>query len=105
MVSVANPMIWPYFRIGAPGSMAARATLCPRAIASRTATVRPPTERTDPLGIGWAATATLSSLRNTIAPGAPAVAAIATPLRPRQVADAFPDTASLVPGCCDEKAE
>ena len=60
-------MIWPYLRTGCPGSMSTRATLCPSAIGSRTSTVRPPTVRTNPLGIGRAATATLSSPRKRTA--------------------------------------
>ena len=76
----AKPMICPYLRTGSPTAMSASATLCPSAIGSRTSTVRPPTVRTNPLGIGRAATATLSSPRRTTALGPSAAIAIAVPL-------------------------
>ena len=44
----ANPMIWPYFRTGSPVAIAARATLWPSPIGSRTSIVRPPRWRTAP---------------------------------------------------------
>ena len=54
--------------------MSRTATLCPSPIGSRTSTCRSPRLRTDPRGIGRAATATLSSARRNTALGSVAVA-------------------------------
>ena len=75
----ANPMIWPYFRTGSPWAMSRSATLCPSAIGSRTSTERFPRVRRNPLGIGRAATATLSSPRSRTALGGSVAVAIARP--------------------------
>ena len=73
----AKPMIWPYFRTGSPAAMSPERHLVPQR--DRLADLDrhgPPSLSDEPLGIGRAATATLSSPRSRTALGGSVAVAI-----------------------------